>query len=255
MRLTTKQAVHFVTDGYLQVSGALPKQKVEQALRAINHSIGIVGKTGADPEAFRQDSFCSELRSAEVLLNLFNGTQVKALAEGLLGHGKVQALLDVQVAPIFPLPPLVKAAALAGHLDATGTGTNGNARGSYVRDFSLIAVIYLVDVPAESCGNFTVWPGSHVETRDFFLAHGHEILVEGDPDIPLQGKPRMLTGKAGDIVMAHHLLQHVGGPNTSPQVRHALIGRMAHVDVSQHGYGAFTDMWREFEGVSCLAPV
>lgn len=123
------------------MSGAVPLDKVQQALRAINHSIGSMGKTGADASAFRQDSFCFELQKADLLLDLFNGTQVKALAEGLLGQGRVQNLLDVQIAPIFPLPVAMEAPALEGHLDATGSGTNGSPIGSYVRDFSLIVVI------------------------------------------------------------------------------------------------------------------
>lgn len=60
----------------------------------------------------------------------------------------------------------------------------------------------------------------------------------------------MLIGKTGDVILAHHLLQHVGGPNISPQVRHAVIGRMAHIEVKQLGYRAFTNMCQEFEGIS-----
>ncbi len=250
MPITPELAAQFVTQGYMQVPGAVPGAKVRRALQAINHSIGTAGKTGADAAAFRQASLCFELRTSELLRDLFHGTRVQELAEGLLGQAKVQPLREIQIAPIFPLPVGAAAPPLSGHLDAAGTGTNGTAVGDYVRDFTLIVVIYLVDVPGPFHGNFTVWPGSHVETRDFFRQHGHEILVQGDPTIPLTGQPRMLTGRAGDVVLAHHLLQHVGGPNTSPQVRHAVIGRMAHVDVAWLGYGGFTEMWREFEGIS-----
>ncbi len=250
MQLTPEQVAQFVHQGYIQIPGAVPGTQVRQALRAINHSIGTVGKTGADAAAFRQDSFCFELRTSELLRDLFHGTRVQVLAEGFLGQARVQPLQEVQIAPIFPLPVGEPAPPLAGHLDATGTGTNGMPVGGYSRHFTLIVVIYLVPVPEPWHGNFTVWPGSHVETRDFFRRHGHGMLVAGDPDIPLRGAPRMLTGKAGDVVLAHHLLQHVGGPNTSPQVRHAVIGRMAHVDVARLGYGGFTEMWQEFEGIS-----
>jgi len=232
------------------VPAGVPAAKVRRALQAINHSIGVVGKTGADAAAFRGDSFCCELRTSELLRDLFHGTRIQALAEDLLGQAKVQPLSEVQIAPIFPLPVGEAAPPLSGHLDAAGTGTNGTAVGDYVRDFTLIVVIYLVDVPGPCHGNFTVWPGSHAETRDFFRQHGHEILVQGDPALPLTSKPRMLTGRAGDVVLAHHLLQHVGGPNTSSQVRHAVIGRMAHVDAARLGYGGFTEMWQEFEGIA-----
>ena len=229
---------------------AVPKKKIRKSLRAINHSIGTVGRTGADAAVFRSDSLCFELGRSELLLDLFHGTQVQELAEDLLGPAKVKPLPEVQIAPIFPLQVDEAPPPLSGHLDAVGTGTNGSPVGSYVRHFTLIVVIYLVDVLEPYSGNFTVWPGSHVETRDFFRTHGHEILTRGDPSIPIAAKPKMLTGKAGDVVLAHHLLQHVGGPNISPHVRHALIGRMAHVNVAELGFGGFTKMWQEFEGIS-----
>ncbi len=108
-----------------------------------------------------------------------------------------------------------------------------------------MVVICLVDVPGPLHGNFTVWSGSHVETRDFFHQHGHEILAQEGPAIPLTGAHLRIAGQAGDVILAHHLLQHVGGPNTSPRVHHAVIGRMAHVDVARLGYGGFTEMWAE----------
>ena len=248
--ITSQQTTQFVSQGYIQVSEAVPQEKLRKALRAINHSIGTVGKTGADANAFRGDSLCFELRKSELLLDLFHGTQVQEIAENLLGSAKVKPLPEVQIAPIFPLQVGEPAPRVSGHLDAVGTGTNGSPVGSYVRDFTLIVVIYLVDILESFSGNFTVWPGSHIETRDFFRTHGYEILTRGDPSIPIAARPRMLTGKAGDAVLAHHLLQHVGGPNTSPQVRHAVIGRMAHVNVAELGYGGFTNMWQEFEGIS-----
>ncbi len=232
------------------MSEAVPQEKLRKALRAINHSIGTVGKTGADANAFRGDSLCFELRRSELLLDLFHDTQVQELAEDLLGPAKVKPLTEVQIAPIFPLQVDKAAPPLSGHLDAVGTGTNDSPVGSYVRDFTLIVVIYLVDVLEPYSGNLTVWPGSHVESRGFFRTHGHEILTRGDPFIPIAAKPKMLTGKAGDVVLSHHMLQHVGGPNTSPHVRHAVIGRMAHVNVGELGYGGFTNMWQEFEGIS-----
>lgn len=246
------QRSFFVEKGYVQIPGAVPADKVSAALRAINHSIGAVGPTGCDPATFQGNSFCFELRRAPAVLNLFNATPVYALAEALLGQGNVQRLAEAQIAPRFPLPVGVAPPPLAGHLDATGTGANGQPVGSYVRDFSLIAVIYLTDAPGPYSGNFTVWPGSHIETRDFFRRVGHAVLRDGDPDIPLAAAPAMLTGRAGDVILAHHLLQHAGGPNASPGVRHAVIGRLKHTNVAGLDKEGFVEMWQEFEGVADL---
>lgn len=246
------QRSFFVEKGYVQIPGAAPADKVSAALRAINHSIGAVGPTGGDPAAFQGNSFCFELRRAAAVLDLFNATPVYALAEALLGRGNVQRLAEAQIAPRFPLPAGVAPPPLAGHLDATGTGSNGQPAGSYVRDFSLIVAIYLTDVPGPYGGNFTVWPGSHIETRDFFRRVGHAVLQDGDPDIPLAAAPAMLTGRAGDVILAHHLLQHAGGPNASPHVRHAVIGRLKHQNVACLDKEGFVEMWQEFEGVADL---
>lgn len=254
MSMSQAQKQFFAEQGYLQIPAAVPGAAVRAALRAINHSIGIVGKTGRDPARYRVDSFCHELRHAPVLCDIFNRTSIFALAEALLGKGNVLPVEEVQIAPRFPLPVGEAAPPLSGHLDAAGTGTNGYAAGTYSRNFTLLAVVYLVDVPEPDSGNFTVWPRSHIETRDFFRHTGHEILYAGDPDIELSAEPIMLTGSAGDVFLGHHLIQHVGGHNISPRVRHALISRMRHRHAAVLDKGAFIDMWREWEGLADIVP-
>lgn len=253
IQLTPRQKEEFVENGFLHIPGAVPEDMVQAALRAINHSIGTVGKTGGDPTRYTVDSHCHELRGQPVLTDIFNHTAVMDLTEDLLGAGNVQPVAEVQIAARFPLAPGVEAPPINGHVDAAGTGTNGAPIGSYLRNFTVIAVVYLVDVPAPWRGNFTVWPRSHIETRDFFRRVGHAVLAEGEPDIPeLTGKPVMLTGRAGDAFLTHHLIQHTGGPNLSPHVRHAVISRIKHRDVDALDLGGFTDMWREWEGLADL---
>ena len=253
-QLTRQQKEEFVENGFLHIPSAVPLNVVHAALRAINHSIGEVGKTGANPTRYRVDSHCHELRHTPVLTDVFNLTAVRDLTEDLLGPGNMQPVEEVQIAARFPLAPGVEASPIEGHLDAVGTGTNGAPTGSYLRNFTVIAVVYLVDVPAPYSGNFTVWPGSHIESRDFFRRVGHEVLTQGDPNIEdLTGEPVMLTGRAGDAFLCHHLIQHTGGPNLSPHVRHAVISRIKHRNVDELDLGGFTDMWREWEGIADLA--
>jgi hypothetical protein len=40
-----------------------------------------------------------------------------------------------------------------------------------------------------------------------------------------------------------------GGPNISPDVRYAAIARLRHVECSENGYKAYTDIWREFSAI------
>ncbi len=249
--LTSEQKKIFVEEGFVKVSAVIPPTRVREALQAINHSIGHVGKTGADPERYRVNAFCAELRHAPVLTDIFDRPPLLSLVESLLGTGNVLPVSEVQIAPRFPLPIGEEAPPLEGHLDAAGTGTNGGALGTYRRDFTVIAVVYLVDVPGLNCGNFTAWPRSHRETRDYFRQVPHDILSRDmNPPIPVSGSPVMITGHAGDVILAHHLLRHEGGPNLSPHVRHAVISRISHRQAAVIDKQAYTDMWREWEGIA-----
>jgi len=48
MQLTRQQKLNFHRDGYIKISGAVPQRMVEQALRAINHSLGEEGMNKED---------------------------------------------------------------------------------------------------------------------------------------------------------------------------------------------------------------
>ena len=65
----------------------------------------------------------------------------------------------------------------------------------------------------------------------------------------------MVTGSAGDVILAHHQMQHEAGPNISPHVRHALISRIRHKEVEKVDKDAYTDIWREWEGIADLTQV
>ena len=60
----------------------------------------------------------------------------------------------------------------------------------------------------------------------------------------------MITGKAGDLILAHHQVVHGACPNTSPNVRLAVISRLRHKELI--GNDAYTDIWQEWPGVSDL---
>ncbi|MXZ26482.1 MAG: hypothetical protein F4Y80_16810 [Caldilineaceae bacterium SB0665_bin_21] len=148
----------------------MPLDTVHAALRAINHSIGEAGKTGADPARYRMDTHCHELRRAPVLTDVFDQTAIMDLSEALLGPGNVQLVEEVRIAARFPLAPGVETPRIEGHVDAAGTGTNGIPKGSYLRNFTIIAVVNLVDVPAQYSGNFAVWPPHRIP--QFLSARG-----------------------------------------------------------------------------------
>ena len=130
-----------------------------------------------------------------------------------------------------------------------GSGTNGTAKGDYKRSFTAFAVVYLVDVPESYSGNFTVWPQSHRFFANYFTEHGHEVLANGMPRPNLPKDPIMITGNAGDLILAHHQVVHGACLNASPNVRLATITRLKHKHADKIGKDAYTDIWREWSGV------
>lgn len=252
--LTLSQKRQFVDQGFLHVPGVVPRGMIDAALNAINHSIGNVGKTGGDKAKFLEDSFCFELKGEALMTDVFNRTDVKPLVEDLMGEDSMLPVESVQIAPRFPMPLGERPPESLGHLDGIGGGKNGSAKGSYARRFAIFAVVYLVDVIEPNSGNFTVWPHSHVEFERHFKNVGHEIMADGVPQIKHSREKVMVTGRAGDLILAHHQIQHEGGHNLSPNVRHALISRIRSHRTEEIGNNAYTDIWREWEGLAGLIP-
>ena len=69
------------------------------------------------------------------------------------------------------------------------------------------------------------------------------------PHVDLPEGPAFPTVEAGDVVFAHHMMVHTGGPNISPNIRYAVIFRPKHVQIEEIGFDAYTDIWREWDGV------
>ncbi len=247
MQLTPEQIREFYDRGYVKIPGAISKAMVDTARQAVNHSIGTLGPNGEDMSKHRAAQFCRDLNGAPVIMDLFNASPVTSLAESLMGEGNLQKpIRGAQVAPRFPtvignVPPEPR-----GHLDGMGTGTNGMPKGVYRRGFTAFAVIYLADVPEPYSGNFTVWPGSHRFFENYLKREGLEILSNGTPRVDLPEGPDMVTGNAGDLIIAHHQMIHTGGPNASPNIRYAAIARLRHINCDKNGNDGFQDIWREF---------
>ena len=51
--LSNEQKQEFYEQGYLKIPGAVPPSMVDEARKAMNYSIGAVGQTGEDAEAFK----------------------------------------------------------------------------------------------------------------------------------------------------------------------------------------------------------
>ena len=100
--LSRKQKLEFHENGYISIPGVVPQLMVDAARQAINHSIGAVGMNEGDLERYRAQSYCSEIREAPEIVNLFSKTPVRQISESLMGEGNVQIPNSGQIALRFP---------------------------------------------------------------------------------------------------------------------------------------------------------
>lgn len=243
--LTGPQKQEFYERGFIVVPGVVPRIMIDAALRAINNSVG-EGISKEDIATTRSQSYAKELAQAPVIVDLLNKTPAWALAESLIGPGKISPVTGGQIALRFPSlndPPRT----LGGHLDGMYTPFNGVPEGT-IQNFTVLAVILLSDLPNAYSGNFTVWPGSHHLFEKYFREHGPDSLLSGMPPMET-GDPVQITGRAGDVVLCHYQVKHTAGPNASPHVRYASIYRLYHVDHGSCRKEAMTDIWLEWDGM------
>ena len=181
MKLNYAQKLEFYDKGYVRIPGAVPSVMVDAAVKAINHSFG----NGIDPAqmiTFQARTFCPELREAPEITDLYNRTPVKALAESMIGNGKINPVKGGQIAVRFPImddPPH----APRPHLDGRHSPENGVPVGE-LRSFTMLVGIALSDVPTDHAGNLVVWPGTHRLYEQYFRENGYDIMMAGAEDMP-----------------------------------------------------------------------
>ncbi len=244
MRLAPDQRLRLREQGFIQVPAAIPRAQVDAALRAVNASLG----QGVDPAqlaTYRAQSFCLELVQSPVITDLFNRSPAIALASALIGA--VEPVTGGQIALRFP-----SLAASAGlpppHLDGMYTPSNGVVAGS-LDSFTALACVLLSDLPGCDAGNFSVWPGSHLRHAAHLRAHGARSLLAGMPPLAL-GAGLQITGRAGDLILAHYLLGHTVAPNLAPHVRYAVFFRLRALGHRERQEAALGDPWLEWPGLA-----
>lgn len=245
--LSEQQMIDFGRDGYLHMPAAVSVEACRAAMQAINHNLG----QGMDPSQmtkFRAQSYCPQLQPEPVITDLFNESKAFAAAEQMIGGGKVQKAGGGQIALRFPAAPGGEPKGFGGHIDGIGSGSNGIPVGEFRRGFTMLCVVLLDDVLEQHCGNFTVWPGSHVLIEQVLKSSGPASLSKGTPKTD-PGPPMMTTGQQGDVIFVHYLTLHSVAPHIGPRIRYAAIFRVRHVDVATNGEAAYTDKWLEFEPI------
>lgn len=242
MTRTQKQAIR--DQGYVVVPGVVPRVMVDAAVRAINHSVG-EGMPADQIRTMRARSYCRELQGDPVITDLFSATPARAMAESVIGAGKLKPVGGGQIALRFPslgdpTPP-------RGHLDGMHSPDNGVPEGT-ISNFTMLVGVLLSDLTEPYAGNFTVWPGTHRIYERFFREHGPDALLNGMPPVET-GEPHQITGPAGTVVFCHYQMKHGAAPNVSPHTRYAIFFRLNHVDHNGYRPESMTDIWLEWEGM------
>jgi hypothetical protein len=248
-QLTKQQQQSLIRDGYVQVPGAVSRTLIDVALQAINHDLS----QGMDPTKmwqYHSQSFCPELRGSPVIRNLYDASSASSLVDGIVGAGALRAIEDGQIALRFPA--LVKGKANAPHIDgiADPKGHNGVPVGT-ILNFTALACVLLSDLPTTDAGNFMVWPGTHRLFAEYLKRHGHDTLLTRMPSVTLP-HPVQITGRAGDLIIANHLLGHTVAPNHSPHIRYACFFRLWAKNRDRSYPPALTNAFLEWPGLTHL---
>jgi ectoine hydroxylase-related dioxygenase (phytanoyl-CoA dioxygenase family) len=102
--------------------------------------------------------------------------------------------------------------------------------------------VYLTPVTGEFAGNFTVWPGSHIQLQSYFRRCGPTVMYEGRPTIDLGGSLR-LPAMPGDVIIAHYQLAHTAAVNLSCNDRIAIYFRLWLRDIDDRRWELLTNIW------------
>jgi len=244
--LDAEQQRALIDDGYLLLPGAVPRERIDRALKAINQSLGEQGIDKAQLWTLRAQTFCPELVAADAILDLYRDTPLEALAQAAIGAGMVPRPSTGQIALRFP-QEVAEPRPPHPHIDGMPGPLNGVTPGT-ICHFTALGGVFLSDVVSPFEGNFTVWPGTHRALAERFATHGTGELLSGFPPIALPA-PRQLTARAGDAILAHYQLAHGAAPNVGPHIRYAAFFRLAHRDHDPSSPQTMIDLWREWAGV------
>jgi hypothetical protein len=245
VELSSTQKRSLYRDGFVALPGAVPRERVDAALRAINASLGSEGIDPAQLTRFRAQSYCPELQAAAAITDLVHASDVWSVAESAIGPGQIRPVGSGQIALRFASRETSRAP--HPHLDGMYSPANGVPKGT-IRNFTALVGVVLSEIEHANMGNLTVWPGSHLQYEQYFRDRGPEALLEGMPNVPL-AEPRQLTGKPGDAVLCHYQLGHGIAPNNSPNIRYAVYFRLKHVEHDAIHWESMTDIWREWAGM------
>jgi hypothetical protein len=112
----------------------------------------------------------------------------------------------------------------------------GDTLPTHLGQFSLLVGVLLADVEQEFSGNLTVFEGAHRHVAEHIASVGARSIVAEPPQrfesalrdavTPRLAPPTQVTGRRGDVVLAHYLMPHTVAPNLGSVARYAIYFRV-----------------------------
>jgi hypothetical protein len=230
----------FGRQGYVVAPQVVPPEAVQAAMMAVDELL----RGQPLPEEHR-GHWSYWLRDADhqTFLPLLMDSPAFGLAGNLVGPEALEAPDFTQIA--LCIPPWRHRPG-GPHLDGLSSAKPGAPPDS----FTLLVGILLTDQPDEDMGNLWVWPGTHRQYAGWLRQHGPDALVGSEPAPPIQlPPPCQVVGRAGDVILAHYLLGHNIGGNTSDVVRRVAYFRLQAAGHRERWREVVQDEFREFEPV------
>lgn len=243
--LTTEDKAFFKDHGYLIRHDLLSQQQIDEARDALWEGLEAERDdpdtwVGAGPRVPVPSSHPA-LRATVMESHVF------AAAEELIGKDRLNPG-GPGAHLVFPSGDDEWAGPSHGHLDGYYTPTNGVAEGT-VGLFHVGTTIYVEDIEPRG-GGFTIWPGTHRQSAQYFKTHSLLSIQGGNSrdvfDLP---EPLEVTGPAGTVCLWHGQLVHSGSKNAARNIRMALIARLSRKDLNDIRFESPDDMWHYWEGV------
>ncbi len=246
MELSRRQKKQLYEQGYVQIPDGVAPELVRAALKAVNHSLG-QGVPAERIAQYRAQSFAPELQTDAAITDLFRRSSALDVLRSVIDVERIHPVRSGQIALRFPMADSAPRPAHP-HIDGMYSPSNGVREGT-IDNFTALVGVLLSDLPGPNAGNFTVWPGTHRAYGEYFRKHGAEALLDGLPPIDLP-EPVQITGKAGDLILAHYTLAHGITANVSPHIRYAVFFRVKHTDITPATWQApMQDIWLHWPGM------
>ena len=237
--LNRGQLEEFAQRGFLVLPGVVPQALVDAAARAIDE---LIDREPPGADARGPFNYFPEAARAPELAALLTGSPAFGLAEALTGPATLVAPEQVQVA--LNIPPFAHRPGMH-HIDGFPPEPGGRPG-----TFTMLAGVLMSDQRAQDAGNLWVWPGTHLTHAEYFRGHGPGAFFAagGYPPIKLP-EPEQVTGEAGDLLLAHYLLGHNIGGNTSHAVRRAVYYRVKRAGHDPRWREFLADPWLDYAAV------